>query len=488
MTRHPGAFAEFFHTYAALPGRFYAAVPPTAVKAPSLIAFNDNLASELGVDRSRLADTELAAVCAGNGVPAGARPLAMAYAGHQFGSFVPQLGDGRALLIGEVIDAHGRRRDLQWKGAGPTPFSRRGDGRAALGPVLREYLVSEAMHALGVPTTRALSAATTGDRILRESGPLPGGVLIRVAASHIRVGTFEYFAARGDVDGVRVLADYVIARHYPELADGADRYLALFEGVAERQSSLVARWMQIGFIHGVMNTDNMTVSGETIDFGPCAFMDEYDPATVYSFIDRRGRYAYGNQPSILQWNLARLAETLLPLIDADETRAIERATASLQGVSARFDRHWLDGFRRKLGLRTSEEGDHALVTELFEVMHAAAADFTNTYRALADAATNDAALAAPFAGWVRRWRERLAREPGGVERCIETMQHANPAYIPRNHRIEEVIEAAVQNADFAPFHALHAVLARPFEQQPGRDSYRTPPLPHERVQNTFCGT
>ena len=488
MTRQRGAFAEFSHTYAALPERFYARVPPTPVTAPAVIAFNDKLASELGVDRSRLADTELAAVCAGNCVPAGALPLAMAYAGHQFGSFVPQLGDGRALLIGEVLDAHGRRRDLQWKGAGPTPFSRRGDGRAALGPVLREYLVSEAMHALGVPTTRALSAATTGDRVLRESGPLPGGVLIRVAASHIRIGTFEYFAARGDVDGIRALADYAIARHYPELVDSPDRYFALFENVAERQSSLVARWMQIGFIHGVMNTDNMTVSGETIDFGPCAFMDEYDPATAYSFIDRRGRYAYGNQPDILQWNLARLAETLLPLIDADESQAIERATESLRGVSARFERHWLDGFRRKLGLQVSEDGDHALVTDLFEVMHAAAADFTNTYRALADAAMDDAALTDPFAAWVLRWRERLAREPGGVERCIATMQRANPAYIPRNHRIEEIIEAAVQDGNFAPFHALHAVLSRPFEQQPGQDTYRTPPLPHERVQNTFCGT
>jgi len=488
VTRPPGTFAEFSHTYAALPERFHARVPPTAVTAPALVAFNDGLAVELGVDRSRLADAELAAVCVGNRLPAGALPLAMAYAGHQFGSFVPQLGDGRALLIGEVIDAHGQRRDLQWKGAGPTPFSRRGDGRAALGPVLREYLVSEAMHALGVPTTRALSAATTGDRVLRESGPLPGGVLIRVAASHVRIGTFEYFAARGDVDGVRALADYAIARHYPGLVDSPDRYFDLFENVADRQCSLVARWMQIGFIHGVMNTDNVTVSGETIDFGPCAFMDAYDPATVYSFIDRRGRYAYGNQPDILQWNLARLAETLLPLIDVDESQAIERVTASVRGVSARFERHWLDGFRRKLGLQVNEDGDHALVTDLLEIMHATAADFTNTFRALADAAIDDAALTEPFAAWVRRWRGRLAREPGDVARCIATMQRVNPAYIARNHRIEAIIEAAVHDDDFAPFLALHAVLARPFEQQPGRDSYRAPPLPHERVQNTFCGT
>jgi uncharacterized protein YdiU (UPF0061 family) len=339
-----------------------------------------------------------------------------------------------------------------------------------------------------LPTTRALSAVTTGERVLRDNGALPGGVLIRVAASHIRIGTFEFLAARGDLDGVRALADYTIARHYPQLRDEPDRYFALFEAVAERQSSLVARWMQVGFIHGVMNTDNMTVSGETIDFGPCAFMDEYDPAAVYSFIDRRGRYAYGNQPNILQWNLTRLAETLLPLIDADEGQAIERATASLQGVSARFDRHWLAGFRRKLGLSVQEDGDRALVTDLLAVLHAEAADFTNTYRALADAATDDAALPASFSAWMQHWRERLAREPGGVASCVAMLQRTNPAYVPRNHRIEECIDAAVQDGDFEPFHTLHGVLARPFHSQPDRAAYRTPPLPHERVQNTFCGT
>ena len=488
MSANHGAFATFSHTYAALPERFYVRLQPTAVAAPALVAFNDSLAGEIGVNRSQLSDAQLAAICAGNHVPAGALPLAMAYAGHQFGSFVPQLGDGRALLIGEVVDAQGQRHDLQWKGAGPTPFSRRGDGRAALGPVLREYLVSEAMHALGLPTTRALSAVTTGERVLRDDGPLPGGVLIRVAASHIRIGTFEFFAARGDLDGVRALADYTIARHYPQLRDDPDRYFALFEAVAERQSSLVARWMQVGFIHGVMNTDNMTVSGETIDFGPCAFMDEYDPAAVYSFIDRRGRYAYGNQPNILQWNLARLGETLLPLIDADEGQAIERATASLQGVSARFDRHWLAGFQRKLGLSVHEDGDHALVTDLLAIMHAEAADFTNTFRALADVAADDDALPGSFLAWMQRWRTRLAREPGGVASCIATMQRTNPAYVPRNHRVEESIEAAVQDGDFGPFHTLHGVLGSPFQSQPDLDHYRRPPQPHERVQNTFCGT
>jgi uncharacterized protein YdiU (UPF0061 family) len=401
---------------------------------------------------------------------------------------VPQLGDGRALLIGEVVDAHGQRRDLQWKGSGPTPFSRRGDGRAALGPVLREYLVSEAMHALGLPTTRALSAVTTGERVLREDGPLPGGVLIRVAASHVRIGTFEYFAARGDVDGVRALADYVIERHYPELREAPDRYLALLGSVAERQCALVARWMQVGFIHGVMNTDNMTVSGETIDFGPCAFMDEYDPATVYSFIDRRGRYAYGNQPSILQWNLARFAESLLPLLDTDEGRAVERATLVLQGIATSFARHRLAGFRRKLGFDTSEDGDSTLLSDLLEIMHTETADFTNTFRALAGVATQADVLPGAFAAWADRWRARLAREPGGPEACVATLGRANPAFIPRNHRLEEVIVAAVDNDDFGPFHALHAVLARPFDSQGGREAFRTPPLPHERVQNTFCGT
>jgi uncharacterized protein YdiU (UPF0061 family) len=412
----------------------------------------------------------------------------MAYAGHQFGSFVPQLGDGRALLIGEVIDRSGRRRDLQWKGAGPTPFSRRGDGRAALGPVLREYLVSEAMHALGIPTSRALSAATTGERVLRDDGPLPGAVLIRVAASHIRIGTFEFFAARGDTDGVRALADYVIDRHYPALRHADDRYFELLRAVAGRQCELIARWMQVGFIHGVMNTDNMTVSGETIDFGPCAFMDEYDPATVFSYIDRRGRYAYGNQPAIMQWNLARFAETLLPLFDVDANVAVERATAVVQEIPARYGEHWLHGFRSKLGLQTDEAADATLIESLLQVMQAEHADFTNTFRALATAATEPAALPASFAPWREAWSARLAREPGGTPAAVATMRRVNPAYIPRNHRVEEIIAAAVNDADYAPFHALRAVLGQPFDDQPGNLALREPPRPEERVRNTFCGT
>ena len=478
--------ADFSHTYAALPERFHARTPPTPVVAPSLIAFNDALAAELGVERGD--DRDLAHHCTGNKVPVGGQPLAMAYAGHQFGSFVPQLGDGRALLIGEVVDRSGRRRDLQWKGAGPTPFSRRGDGRAAMGPVLREYLVSEAMHALGIPTTRALSAAATGERVLREDGPLPGAVLIRVAASHIRIGTFEFFAARGDTDGVRTLADYVIDRHYPDLGESADRYFGLLQAVAERQCALLARWMQVGFIHGVMNTDNMTVSGETIDFGPCAFMDEYDPATVFSYIDRRGRYAYTNQPVIMQWNLARFAETLLPLIDSDANVAVERATALVHAIPARYSGHWLSGFRRKLGLQTAAADDATLIEELLRVMEAARADFTNTFRSLVDAATDAAALPAAFASWHDGWLARLAREPGGSAAAIETMRQANPAFIPRNHRIEAIISAAVTQSDFAPFHELHAVLSRPFDDQPEHRKLREPPRPEERVRNTFCGT
>jgi serine/tyrosine/threonine adenylyltransferase len=453
-----------------------------------MVEFNRALAAELGIDRSSIDDQQLAAICVGNSVPPGAMPIAMAYAGHQFGSFVPQLGDGRALLIGEVVDQPGRRRDLQWKGAGPTPFSRRGDGRAALGPVLREYLVSEAMHALGVPTTRALSAATTGERVLREDGALPGGVLIRVAASHVRVGTFEYFAARDDRDGVRMLADYVITRHYPELLEATDRYLRLLDAVAERQSALIAQWMQVGFIHGVMNTDNMTVSGETIDYGPCAFMDEYDPAAVYSFIDRRGRYAYANQPAILQWNLARLAETLLPLIDDDAARAVERATAAVHAIPARLDQHWWQGFRCKLGFATDEDNDRALLQDLLAIMQAEQADFTNTFRALAAAVSDSLALPTAFQGWCEAWRTRLAREPDGLAGACTRLHAVNPAYIPRNHRVEEMIEAAVQLGDFGPFRDLSRVLSRPFDDQPEQTAFRSPPLPHERVANTFCGT
>jgi uncharacterized protein YdiU (UPF0061 family) len=480
--------ARYSHTYAALPERFHAAVQPTAVRAPTLVAWNDALAAELGIDVTAIDTAQLAHYCAGNEIPPGARPLAMAYAGHQFGSFVPQLGDGRALLLGEVVDANGRRRDLQWKGAGQTPYSRRGDGRSALGPVLREYLVSEAMHALGIPSTRALAAVATGEHVLREDGPLPGGVLIRMAASHVRIGTFEYFAAREDVAGVRLLADHVIDRHYPDLRGHDEPYTGLLQVVAERQAALVARWLQVGFIHGVMNTDNMTVSGETIDFGPCAFMDEYDPATVFSYIDRRGRYAYGNQPHILQWNLARFAETLLPLLDADTGRAVKRATAIVNGVPARFAQEWLDGFRRKLGLATIAAEDESLLQELLEAMQRSRADFTNTFRGLAAIAEGQALPADGLGEWAERWLARAEREGLTGSALASALRSANPAFIPRNHRVEAALSAAVAHGDFEPFHRLRTVLAAPYDDQPGAEEFAAPPATHERVRNTFCGT
>jgi uncharacterized protein YdiU (UPF0061 family) len=479
---------RFSHTYAALPPRFHAAVRPTAVRAPSLIAWNDSLATELGIDVTAVDSAQLARYCAGNDVPPGAHPLAMAYAGHQFGSFVPQLGDGRALLLGEVIDARGERRDLQWKGAGPTPFSRRGDGRSALGPVLREYLVSEAMHALGIPTTRALAAVSTGERVLREDGPMPGGVLIRVAASHVRIGTFEYFAARGDADALRRLADHVIDRHYPALRAHDEPYLALLQTVAERQAALVARWLQVGFIHGVMNTDNMTVSGETIDFGPCAFMDDYDPATVFSYIDRRGRYAYGNQPHILQWNLARFAESLLPLLGDDSERAIERATAIVNDVPPRFAAHWLAGFRHKLGLANAAPGDESLVRDLLEAMRDSRADFTNTFRGLAGVAEGVVETAPELRAWTERWQARAQDEGRAGIALASALRSANPAFIPRNHQVEAALSAAIEHDDFAPFHRMRAVLSRPYDDQPDAAPLAVPPTAHERVRNTFCGT
>ena len=429
-------------------------------------------------------------------VPDSAEPIAMAYAGHQFGHFVPQLGDGRAILLGEIVDRQGVRRDVQLKGSGPTPFSRRGDGRAALGPVLREYIVSEAMTALGIPSTRSLAAVMSGETVARETA-LPGAVLTRVAASHIRVGTFQFFAARRDLDGLRLLADHVIARHYRE-AGRADRpYLALLELVTARQAELIARWLLVGFIHGVMNTDNMSIAGETIDYGPCAFMDEYDPGKVFSSIDRQGRYAYGNQPQIATWNLSRFAETLLPLIDDDQQRAVQRAEDVLKGFSDRFDAAYLTGMRQKLGLSTVEDDDLKLVDEFLNLLAADEADFTLAFRWLSDAAGEGASEhplrsllhdQQAFEPWVARWRQRLAREPEGPESCRAKMRAVNPAFIPRNHRIEEVIEAAVVAADFTPFEVLLSALARPFEDQPAFAHYMDPPQAHERVCQTFCGT
>jgi serine/tyrosine/threonine adenylyltransferase len=492
MTAAPIAFDN---SYARLPDRFYAKQAPTPVKQPRLIKINDELARDLGIDPQWLASEDGVETLAGNRVAPASEPLAMAYAGHQFGGFSPQLGDGRAILLGEVIGRDGKRRDIQLKGSGPTPYSRRGDGRAALGPVLREYLVSEAMHRLGIPTTRALAAVTTGEYVFRE-GALPGAMLARVAASHIRVGTFQFFAARGDIDGVRTLADHVIQRHYPEAASADNPYRALFQGIVGRQAHLIAQWLGVGFIHGVMNTDNMTISGETIDYGPCAFMDTFQSATVYSSIDRDGRYAYGNQPRIAQWNLARLAETLLPLFSADETAAQEDAQAMLDGFAARFNDAFAAVMRRKLGLATEEADDLALAQDLMTRMETGRADFTLTFRALAAASTGDTSAArslfddpTAFDAWCARWQERLAREDvRDADALSARLRAANPAFIPRNHRIEEVIAAAVESQDFRPFERLHAVLQRPFDDQPEALAFATPPKPEEVVRATFCGT
>jgi uncharacterized protein YdiU (UPF0061 family) len=486
----------FDNSYARLPERFFARIHPTPVAAPRLIRVNEPLARQLGIDPDWLAGEEGVAMLAGNRLPAGAEPIATAYAGHQFGGFVPQLGDGRAMLLGEVIGNDGGRRDVQLKGSGPTPFSRRGDGRAALGPVLREYAVSEAMAALGIPTTRALAAVITGESVVRET-MLPGGVITRVAASHIRIGTFQYFAARGDLEGLRVLADHVIARHYPAVAESAQPYRALLEAVIRAQATLIPRWLQVGFIHGVMNTDNMSIAGETIDYGPCAFVDAYDPATVYSAIDRQGRYAYANQPAIAQWNLTRLAECLLPLLGEDEAAAIAHAEAALDEFPRLFAAAHLDGFRKKLGLTAADPGDEALCRDLMKIMAAQHADFTLTFRRLSEAsadAEKEADLRALFAEpasldpWIARWRSRLAQEPGDPVARRTAMRAANPAVIPRNHQMEAVIRAAVDRDDFAPFHKFLPVLARPFEDQPDSAAYAQPPQAHEIVRQTFCGT
>ena len=486
----------FQNTYSALPGGFFARVAPTPVASPRLIKLNRPLASRLGLDPDRLESPEGIEILAGKRVPDGAEPIAMAYAGHQFGHFVPQLGDGRAILLGEVIDADGVRRDIQLKGSGPTPFSRRGDGRAALGPVLREYIVSEAMAALGIPTTRSLAAVVTGESVMRETA-LPGAVLTRVASSHIRVGTFQYFAARGDTEGVRRLADHVIARHYPQAAKAARPYHALLEGVIARQAELVARWLLVGFIHGVMNTDNTSISGETIDYGPCAFMDSYDPAAVFSSIDEQGRYAYANQPRIALWNLTRLAECLLPLLSGEQDKAISEAQAALADFAGTFSAAYQAGLRSKLGLFTARDDDEALVQDLLDAMAKNQADFTLTFRRLSEAALDADgdhkvrqlfADPAPYDEWAVRWRQRIGEEPEAPAARRIAMRAVNPAFIPRNHRIEAVIQAAVTRDDFAPFEELLTVLSRPYEDQPALSGYAEPPEPDQRVLQTFCGT
>ncbi|MBW8318049.1 MAG: YdiU family protein, partial [Rhizobium sp.] len=466
--REPRSLFAFDNSYIRLPERFYRPAEPARAGQPRLIRLNRALAEELNLDFARASDEDLAAIFSGNNLPDGAASIAMAYAGHQFGNFVPQLGDGRAILIGEVVDTRGRRRDIQLKGAGVTPFSRNGDGRAALGPVLREYLVSEAMHALGIATTRALCAVATGDMVHRDT-KLPGAVLTRVAASHIRIGTFQFFAARGDAEAVKALADHVIARHYPELGGSYRPYRGLLEAVSVRQADLVARWLSVGFIHGVMNTDNMAVSGETIDFGPCAFLDEYDPRKVFSSIDQRGRYAYANQPGIAQWNLARFAETLLPLMDGAEEENVEAANAALVEFGRVFQERWLDLFRAKLGIAGAQEDDLDLVNSLLKLMEDGEADFTRVFRALGKLAGGapTEVLSAEFADaigvadWLQRWVLRQEGDPRPANQRQAAMEAVNPAVIARNHRIEEAIAAGI-SGDFAPFERLAEALAEPY--------------------------
>ncbi|MDB4927518.1 MAG: hypothetical protein JWM10_2 [Myxococcaceae bacterium] len=486
----------FDNTYARLPARFYARVLPTKVPDPRVVRVNRGLAELLGLDPDALASPEGAQVLSGNALPDDAEALALAYAGHQFGGFSPQLGDGRAILLGEIVGRDGRRRDVQLKGAGRTPFSRGGDGRAALGPVLREYVVSEAMAALGVPTTRALAAVTTGAFVARDE-MLPGAVLTRVAASHIRVGTFEFFAARDDRDALATLATYALARHYPDAAGSGNDALALVGCVVAAQAELVARWLGVGFVHGVMNTDNTAVSGETIDYGPCAFLDEYDPKKKFSSIDRGGRYAFANQPVIARWNLARLAESLLPLLADDEEAAVVAATERLDRFPALFGEAYGRVLRAKLGLTGDDPADLTLAADLLERMAANGVDYTLLFRALCDAAadaTGDAAAAALFADpgafheWAAAWRRRLASEGATAEARAGAMRRANPALIPRNHRIEEAIEAAVRRDDYGPFETLVRALERPYDDVPGFEHLREPPTAGERVRETFCGT
>jgi len=491
----------FKNRYQALGEGFYDKCKPTPVENPGLIIFNTELATDLGLSTDALDESFLAGVFSGNVIHGTCEPLAMAYAGHQFGSFNPQLGDGRAIYLGELDLRDGGSLDIQLKGSGPTLYSRRGDGRAALGPVLREYLVSEAMFKLNVPTTRALAAVTTGEEVAREQ-LLPGGVITRAATSFIRVGSFQYFAMHEDNHSVKALADYVIERNYPELAEVDNPYLALLEAIALRQARLIAKWMQLGFIHGVMNTDNMSIAGETIDYGPCAFMDFYQHEQVYSSIDRQGRYAYSNQPSIGLWNLTRLAETLVRLFNDDTDVAVSMAQNALKKFIEHYEAQWLSGMRAKSGL-TAQAGvnaddDKALLESLLAVMEQNQADFTLTFYYLSrlDAQVNekDADMHKLFKSadaineWLLKWRQRLASESMSDSQRQASMQLVNPVYIPRNHQIEAVIRAAEDHNDFAPFYALYEVLQKPFEYQPGKDSYMLPPEPNEVVEATFCGT
>ena len=491
---HISPLFNFDNTFSQNLEGFFVNCQPEPASAPKLLQFNYALAEELGLDPEALDSKAGLEIFSGSVTPQGSEPLAQGYAGHQFGGFAPQLGDGRAILLGEVIDTLKQRRDIQLKGSGRTPFSRGGDGKAALGSVLREYLIGEGMHALGVPTTRALAAVTTGDDVYREI-PLPGAVLTRVAASHIRIGTFEFGAARGDVDNVLKLADYAIARHYPDIANAKNPYLAFFEAVCDSQASLVAHWMNIGFIHGVMNTDNMTISGETIDYGPCAFMDTYAANTVFSSIDSHGRYAYANQPKILSWNLTRLAETLVRFVDTDKDRALELLTEKINMIQPLYETYWLAGMRSKIGLSTENPLDLELINDLLSIMEEGHADFTLVFRLLAQALRGDSKPArllfeepVAFDIWEQRWRTRIEQDGITAETRLKLMDRVNPIYIPRNHKVEEALTAAVNHNDMTPFSNLLSVLSHPFDEALGKEAYTRPAPASDAPYRTYCGT
>ena len=476
------------HSYKNLPQTFYSIKFPERVRAPELVILNAPLAEALGLDASELKSKEGVEILAGNALPNGSVPLAQAYAGHQFGYFT-MLGDGRAVLLGEQITPSGERFDIQLKGSGRTPYSRQGDGRATLGPMLREYIISEAMHALGIPTTRSLAVALTGERVIRDE-VLPGAVLTRVAQSHIRVGTFEYALEFGTEEDLRALADYTIWRHFPELEGREDRYLFMLREVVRRQAELIAKWQLVGFIHGVMNTDNMAISGETIDYGPCAFMDAYDPETVFSSIDSQGRYSYENQPGIAQWNLARFAETLLPLLHAEHNRALEFAQEVITGFEGLYRGYWLSGMRAKLGIFNEEPEDEALANELLSLMHRHSADYTNTFAALTNGSTEDGALfeSAEFKGWTEKWKQRLKRQKEGEREAEERMKSSNPAVIPRNHKVEEALDAAVEARDYGKMLKLLDVLSQPYTRTQEQQAFAQLPPPSSRRYVTYCGT
>ena len=479
------------NSYARLPEVLHARATPVPVARPGVALFNEKLAVELGLDPGALSGESGAEIFAGNRLPDGAEPIAQAYAGHQFGHFT-NLGDGRAILLGEQVTPDGAQFDLQLKGAGRTPYSRRGDGRAALGPMLREYVISEAMHALGIPTTRSLAVATTGEEVMREA-LLPGAVLTRIASSHIRVGTFEYAAALGDRALLESLVDYTLRRHYADFLEAENKALALLEGVIERQARLVARWAGVGFVHGVMNTDNMALSGETIDYGPCAFLDAYDPATVFSSIDRGGRYAFGNQPSVAHWNLARLAEALVPLLHKDQAKAVEMAEAALARFPERFAYFYAGVLRAKLGLCHEEEGDFVLAQEFLQSMQASGADFTKAFDDLTRSVESGKLTARSSQGvsggqpWQAKWRARLGHQQAEKAEVRALMRSANPVVVPRNHRVEEAL-AAAEDGDFTVMHRLLAVLARPFDEGPENEAYRVGPMAGGEPYRTFCGT